>query len=156
MLTISSRFAHSSGVGSLKFKKPKVRYKSFKQHLKDIKPVLGYFVCKEYTTAKLDAAVFGHMPHKCFKSFKEFCEDLIFHSKIAEKIHLCSITHWHCHVKGLFPKMNPPLISLYKDEVLDNCNWLQGEWESGWDASHKVAVSPQVCAKVMNFASFAI
>ena len=78
MLVISSQFAHSLEVGSLKFKKPKVCYKSLKQKLKDIDPVLGYFVRKEWTAAKLDAAVFGHMPHKCFKSFKEFCEDLIF------------------------------------------------------------------------------
>ena len=72
------------------------------------------------------AAVFRRMPHKCFKSFKEFWEDCIFWSEVAEKMQLWSLPHWHCHVQGSFWKPNPPLISLYKDKILVNAsgNWV--------------------------------
>ena len=72
MLILNLGMAHAIKTGSLKFKKPKIRYKSVTLHPKDVDPVMAYFVRKEYTTAKVDAAVFGRIPHKRYKSFKEF------------------------------------------------------------------------------------
>ena len=72
MLILSPGFVHALETRSLKFKKPKIQYKLVTLHPKDVDPVMGYFIRKEYATAKVNAAVFGRIPHKCYKSFKDF------------------------------------------------------------------------------------
>ncbi len=72
MLILGSGFAHALESGSLKLKKPKVRYKTVTLRPKDVDPMMGNFVRKEYTSMKVDAAVFGRIPHKRYESFKEF------------------------------------------------------------------------------------